>query len=538
VRVLLVVDSRRDDLSTIVGSALRRSFTCGAVVHASIALWQEYLANGEPFVLVVADPSDQWSVFIQGTLAIKGAKVILLGRIPDRLQLLLNVTSEPLSPQQRALFSSKDAETNSFAESAAVVCYDKSNPLAAKAPMERRPCERFDFMAEWNNLGYGSIKADDSIWAISARVMLQDNNVIAQVLAEEQSITVYMGLWQIEGASLLWVNRAVGPVDSQEWFILEEFVSCYQADFAICLPVLSEIPHGYDACVTMRLDCDEDINSAHQLYALYQEKSVPLSLAIHGTVLEDDSHHEFLKQYVANGDCLLSHSWSHPVNWGDSYEETLKQVQMSLDAIEGAVGKEIDVKYAVSPFHQNPVISVQALADSGLGGFISGIICNDPEYLVARGGEVPFAPSGFVTHSQQCMLHGDCMLEGDDPLSIFKQSFDIARQGQALFGFLDHPFSPRYAYGWQSEDQRCEAHGEFIDYIKASGNVLFLNEHQALGWIAMKNSIELSANSVGEFSIKSSPSSPDELSLAVRYKNKNYDFLTWLENNSKGSNAV
>jgi len=131
VRVLLVVDSRRDDLSTIVGSALRRSFTCGAVVHASIALWQEYLANGEPFVLVVADPSDQWSVFIQGTLAIKGAKVILLGRIPDRLQLLLNVTSEPLSPQQRALFSSKDAETNSFAESAAVVCYDKSNPLAA-----------------------------------------------------------------------------------------------------------------------------------------------------------------------------------------------------------------------------------------------------------------------------------------------------------------------------------------------------------------------------------------------------------------------
>jgi hypothetical protein len=489
---LLVVTSNKPGLLEIVSSALRRSFTRGAVVEASVALWKQALVEGRPFVLVVADPLPSWGKFIHETMNINGSKVIMLGTVPASLLELLDAQQLPeYTEEEQAMFSCAPAQPNQYSESQAAVIYNVDNELGAKSPMHKRSCERFDFMAEWNNLGFTSIKADQSIWAIASKIEIPTQNTVADVMIASNPLSAYAGLWDITGSSLLWFNRPVGPVDSQEWLIIEEYVGSYRWESSICLPVISEIPPGYDACVTMRLDCDEDISSAQPLYDLYKEKGVPFSLALHTSVLTDTSHYDFLQKLVAEGGSVLTHSVSHPVNWGGSYEEAMAQVNGSIEAIKGYLGDSTEIKYAVSPFHQNPTYAVQGMADAGLTGFIGGIICNDPEYLFARGGEVPFTSQGFISHSQQCMLHGECMLEEADQLQIFKQSFDIAKQGKSLFGFLDHPFSPRYAYGWTSEIDRCAAHNDFIDYINASGKVLYLTEEDALDWISLKASVEL-----------------------------------------------
>jgi len=521
-KAMLVLTSARLGLPEIVSSALRRSFTRGTVVEASVALWKQSIAKGSPFILVIADPLASWGELIQETLNLCGSKVIVFGSIPDNLLGLLGAQRlSYFSEQQQALFLSPDAEPNNYSESPASVFYNTENELGVKSPMQKRSCERFDFMAEWNNLGFGSIKSDQSIWAIASKITIPLENTVAEIRTNGDSLTAYAGLWDIAGSSLLWFNRSVGPVDSQEWLIIEEFVGAYSYESSICLPVISEIPPGYDACVTMRLDCDEDILSAKQLYELYKENNIPFSLAIHTSVLEDESHHEFLKSFAASGGGVLTHSVNHPVNWGGSYEEAISQVSRSVEAIKSVLGSDTEIKYAVSPFHQNPTYAVQGMTDAGLTGFVSGIICNDPEYLFARGGEVPFVARGFISHSQQCMFHGECMLKGEDQLQIFKKSFDIAKQGKSLFGFLDHPFSSRYAYGWASEGARCEAHSEFIDYINSStSKVLYLTEEQALDWIALKESVELTLDENGKITAEWDLSLVKRGAPEIRYQNK------------------
>ena len=518
---LLVVASNKPGLSEIVGSAFRRSFTRGIVVDASIALWKQAIVEERPFVLVVADPLPGWGDIIRETLTINGSKVIMLGAVPASLVGLLDVQQlAEYTEEEKEMFSCAPARPNHYSESSAAVFYNVDNELGAKSPMNKRSCQRFDFMAEWNNLGFTSITTDQSIWAISSKIDIPSQNTVADVRVASSSLSAYAGLWDITDSSLLWFNRAVGPVDSQEWFIIEEYVGSYHFESSVCLPVVSEIPPGYDACVTMRLDCDEDISSAQQLYDLYKEKGVPFSLALNASVLADGTHYDFLKTLVAEGGSVLTHSASHPVNWGGSYEETMIQVNSSVEAINNYMGDGSEIKYAVSPFHQNPTYAVQGMADAGLTGFIGGIICNDPEYLLARGGEVPFTSQGFISHSQQCMLHGECMLQEGDQLQVFKQSFDIAKQGKSLFGFLDHPFSLRYAYGWTSENDRCVAHNDFIDYMNSTGKVLYLTEVQVLDWIVLKDSVELYLDDKGNITAEWNPRLVENRLPEVRYQNK------------------
>ena len=176
----------------------------------------------------------------------------------------------------------------------------------------------------------------------------------------------------------------------------------------------------------------------------------------------------------------------------------------------------IRVEYAVSPFHQNPEYAVNALNDVGYKGFIGGIICNDQQYLVSRGGRVSLHLN-IVTHSQQCMLHGDCMLKSaNDSLTVFKQCASYAVKSGAAFGFLDHPFSDRYQYGWISEEQRVTTHREWICYLKKLGNVLFENEVNLLEHIRKKsNSNVWLKNNVVQASSEDSDSS---YSIAYEFK--------------------
>ncbi len=114
------------------------------------------------------------------------------------------------------------------------------------------------------------------------------------------------------------------------------------------------------------------------------------------------------------------------------------------------------------------------------------------------------------------MLHGDCMLGNGDPLVIFKQAFDQARAGRAFFGYLDHPFSERYQYGWVSEEQRITMHEEFIAYMQGSGHVLFCNEDDAMDFLGQKAAVCISSEADG-FQIETTPDQRTKWSVAVEY---------------------
>jgi hypothetical protein len=246
----------------------------------------------------------------------------------------------------------------------------------------------------------------------------------------------------------------------------------------------------------MRLDCDEDIESARALWASYCDWGVPFSLALHASVLSDELQYCLPREVIRRGGSILSHTLTHAPNWGGSFEAAYHEGLESANIIERIIG--VRPSYAVSPFHHTPEYARKGLSAAGYKGCVGGIISNDPDYLFARGGRPPYLDSIFIGHTQQCMLHGDCLLGDGDPMRVYKEAFDIASISKTLFGFLDHPFSHRYQYGWVDEDRRISAHWELISYIsKKNESHLFLSEDQALDFLSSKASIEVTEDEQG-----------------------------------------
>ncbi|MFM0191654.1 polysaccharide deacetylase [Paraburkholderia strydomiana] len=418
-------------------------------------------------------------------------KLILFGRVPACLAREFNIESTTWSSELEADSRSEAAPSRESRESRAAVCYGQlAEQLGGRA--WRRPFERFDFADEWNNLGFGRIRHDGSVWAVAqaARVPAEAELASVQVGGERQFS--YAALWDTRAASVLWVNRAVGPCDSFEWRIVENFLSGYRASELPCQPVLSEIPWGYDAAITSRLDCDESVEASRPLWEAYQRLNVPFSLAVNTQNLVRPEEHRILWELLVDQGqgAVLSHTASHAPNWGGSYEAALEEGRQSAQALHIVTGNR--VRYAVSPFHQSPHYALHALADAGYEGCIGGIIRNDPEFVLARGGSLAGMPAGFVGHSQQCMLHGDCMLADRDPLAVFKQAFDLAYETRTLFGYLDHPFSPRYQYGWIDEASRIAAHEHLIAYIRGrTRHAVFMTAVGALDFLQLKSRVQV-----------------------------------------------
>jgi len=394
-------------------------------------------------------------------------------------------------------------------------------PLAAGLGSEAwtRPFERFDFADEWNNLGFGVIRGDTSIWSVQAPIEVPDEARLASVCIDGERVFSYSGLWELGTAGLLWFNRSVGPCDSFEWRLIENFLSAHRASRLPCQPVLSEIPWGYDTAITSRMDCDECVEAARSLWHAYQRMGVPFSLAVHTSNLDNPVDCNFLREVASDPSvAILSHSATHAPNWGGSYEAALSECLESKRRIEAVTQRP--VRYAVSPFHQNPPYALEALSDAGYAGCVGGIIRNDPEFLIARGGALANMPRDFIGHSQQTMFHGDCLLADGDPLMTFKRAFDIAFESKTLFGYLDHPFSKRYQYGWSTEAARIDAHERLIAYILArAGKPLFMNEDVALDFLLAKSKTGVTGDA-GEFRVHAPRQSPsfDRLSLAVEFR--------------------
>ncbi len=488
--IYLIAPRDIDNETTLVASALERSCGVGQVSCVSINEWIALRKNSKNLISVFINPLEAWASEIVEILLKPECKTLIFGDLPTALVKHFNAQKGPITEEIISAVQCAPAAAYSSSSSALSIRYQNIQGL--NSPVANRACVRYDFTDEWNNLGFGAITANGSIWSLSQTLNLHESHELAALMIENRKITAYAGVWSkdsyVKGVAL-WFNRAVGPIDSQEWRIVERFLSGTGYPECACQPVVHEIPDGYDAAVTMRLDCDEDVESSRTLWELYKAMEVPFSLALHSKVLEDPKHHVLPREVLRDGGAILSHTATHAPNWGGSYEAAYKEGSLSADVIANTIGYR--VRYAVSPFHQTPTYARSALADAGYDGCIGGIIRNDYDFLMARSGVPPYGVKGFIGHSQQCMFHGDCMLTGEDPLVIYKKAFELAKASHTFFGYLDHPFSERYQYGWSSEEQRSEMHKNFLEYIKKQGKILFVNENEAMDFLHDRASIRI-----------------------------------------------
>jgi hypothetical protein len=348
----------------------------------------------------------------------------------------------------------------------------QDHPLTRNLHLKERAFERYDFPNEWNNLGYGKIETTPG--ALFALTDLNDS--------------LYCGISESESECILWFNRPVGPLDGFDWRIVEDFISDYRHESLPTLPVLSEIPSGYRAAATFRIDCDEAIESGRPLFELYKKHGFPFTLAIKTEQEFTAGSMALIEEVLAAGGSILIHSHTHAPEWGEpstrpgpkSRGDAYFEASTSLSVLRERMNQSVN-SYAVSPFHQNPRAALPKLLKAGIDGFIGGIICNDPEYLMARGGAVPFC-EGMVSHSEQCMFHGDCIHPIGDSLEVYFDALESAVRTETFFGYLDHPFS-NYHYGWKSEEARIAAHERFLNRLATIPGLLKASSKETLDFM-------------------------------------------------------
>ena len=481
--ILLVAEEQDSEAAGIVEASLCRSFTRGQVLRLAS---RDLPLPTDGTCAVLLNPESASATWLDGAAA-RRSKVLLLGHLGPAIAGLLGVTIDGVAPAGAGWSDCSPALPHASTSSPGHVVYADTG-FGALSPMRQRSLVRFDFADEWNNLGYGRISLDGSPWSICQMAYHDGAALVAELVVEGlPDRMVYAASRDLPTASLLWFNREVGPVDSQEWRLVETFFSDYRPETLPCRPHLREIPIGYDAAVTMRLDCDEAIASARPLFELYRSRSIPFSLAITTGISEADHSLALLREVAAAGGSILSHSHSHPVAWGGSGSAALEEALRSKAWLEAALPGTA-IPYAVSPFHQTPPFALASLWRAGYSGVIGGSIASEPQHLLGRAGVLPFFDRPLVSHCQQCMLHGDCLADHGDPLAVYKAAFCDARRGYSIFGYTDHPFSRRYSYGWESEAARTAIHASLLDFFQVEGGrLLFMSETECLDFIAMKS---------------------------------------------------
>ena len=65
--------------------------------------------------------------------------------------------------------------------------------------------------------------------------------------------------------------------------------------------------------MTMRLDCDEEISTARELFELYKKHHVPFSLAIKTSLDLNGEHRRLIYDVIESGGAIVSHS--HRIGW-------------------------------------------------------------------------------------------------------------------------------------------------------------------------------------------------------------------------------
>lgn len=444
-------------------------------------------------VYIFSSPGDEEFSLIK-SLVVQNTKIIVCGEISSELALFLGLN---LGGAFSESFFGEGGSNSTKSE------YDKSNfyvhyldhDLSEGIPYEKRYFYRYDFTNEWNNIGYGRIGTNGDIWSVAQLISCTAATPISYVYNDKKVVSVFSSVTDFESSSVLFINRPVAIPDGLDWKLIENFLSNYRTDL-INIPYISDLPAGVKGIVSSRLDCDQSIINSEALVDLYKKYNINISLAISTGINISIGEIDFLKAFLSGGGCIVSHTVNHFYGWGKDYQEAYNEAITSKEWLEYSFSPN-EIKYAVSPFHSNPDYAVRALADAGYQGFVSGIIHNDPEYLISVSGKVINSTGEIVSHSQQCMLHGDCFHRNNNSVDAYKESFNNHYYAEKMFGYLDHPFG-NYDYGWNSETERLSAHESFIKYINSFDGISWYTLNEVLNFVVLKNSVQIEFNEFGD----------------------------------------
>lgn len=503
-----------EPLKEIISNALRNSLTAAAIEHVSD---DAILLGGGITVVLGEGRSGDFSDLR------RPRKIVWFGRPPRDMQRLGICPAAELPPLTAADGCAACTSAEHHTESKGFIRHSP-HPLTEGLAngLRIRPFTRYDFTEEWNNLGFGRIRTDESIWGVHGGYAPSGAVELSGLYLRQESGVDYAGsyltLFDAPEYTCLWCARPAGPVDSTEWTIIERFISDWRAgDGFPCLPSLLSAPAGCSAIATMRLDCDEDISSARDVFEWYHSQGLPLSLAVKTSLPMRQADLAMLRDVHAAGGTLLSHSHTHPQDWGGTFAAAREEAEASRQWFRDNLPEAPVPDLAVSPFHTNPPCALQGVEAAGFTGVVSGIIHNDPEYMLGRAGMAPLT-KGLVTISQQSMLHGDCYAQQQETVDVHVQALDIQRAAGGIFGYLDHPFSERYQYGWADKAQRLAAHRALVQAIRERQDVWFWSQRQCFDFVQALMGISLRAD--GQEVVASGLASFSSCRPACRFQGK------------------
>ena len=375
-----------------------------------------------------------------------------------------------------------------------------------------RKAVEYDIDDEWSNSGFGIIKGFDPVYGLAASMSVPSQYSIADCIDLDYHHYALSAHIFIGSNSVLWINRSSMLFDLPENLIFENYINSFDPSGSLpCFPIVVEYPISTRALCTSRLDCDEAIDSATDIFDVYSSFKAPLSLALTSSLLTKDlSTNGLPERCLDRGGSLLLHSHTHPRYWGTFSFEIYKEAKTCLDLV---------YKYydyicigAVSPFHQTSIEAIHVLKGLGLKGLVGGLASLDDPFIYIRPGSC-LPDSSFVLLNQQCMLHGDVIKNKQDAKMYAKKIIDYMSLGYS-FGYLDHPISDRYNYGWNSLSIQAETHEEILSHLIDS-DFLYVSENEAICRGVAKN---MAANSIrfsgGEISILNG----SEYNLSINFR--------------------
>jgi len=476
-------------IQSLISSSFQRSFG-----KSQINKFKNIKKKQSGIHIFLESISKNADIDFQELIKLGGNKIILNGKLNDSIKEILNI---------KILMCNFDYEkpipANSLKPSISRAKINFNQNLNYLIPflkeIKERPLWRYDFDIEWNNNFCGNISNENKILNLSHNcVLIKGKNVAFIKNSKDQNIPL-ISEFEINGNIIIWINRNLSLVDLPEWKIIEEFISNGYFRKYPCIPYLSEYSASENGLITMRLDCDEDIESARKIFEIYKNNGLPISLAITTNQIKENQFISSLPKEVNDyGGTILNHSHSHPKNWGGSKDKIKEELITSNNLIKKAFG--IATEYAVSPFHHLTWEALEVLNDLNFKGVIAGISSSHHEFLIIKGGSIHKKIDTLV-HSQQCMIHGDCLTQ-TRKVNTYLDAFSLYSNLGFSTGYLDHPISERYDYGWINLERQVKTHNQIIEYL-LNNNIKFISQKELFERFAAKEKIKVITKSTNNF---------------------------------------
>ena len=468
-------------IQALIGSSFQRSFG-----KSQINNLKNIKKKQSGIHIFLESISKNANIDFQELIKLGGNKIILNGKLNDEIQKILNI---------KILLSDFDYENpipaNSLKPSTSSAKINFNQNLDYLIPflnaINERPLWRYDFDLEWNNNFYGNISNENIILNLSHNCFLVEGRNVAFIKNSKHQSIPLISEFEINDNIIFWINRNLSLVDLPEWKIVEEFISNGYFKKYPCIPYLKEYSSSENGLITMRLDCDEDIESARNIFEIYKNYDLPISLAITTNQIKENHFISSLPKEVNDyGGTILNHSHSHPINWGGSKDKIREEIITSNNLIKKSFG--IKTEYAVSPFHHLTWAALEVLNELEFKGIIAGISSSHHEFLIVKGGSI-HEKLGILVHSQQCMIHGDCLTKARK-IDSYLDGFSLYSKLGFSTGYLDHPISKRYDYGWINSERQIKTHQQIIEYL-INKNIKFIGQKELFKRLAAKEKIQI-----------------------------------------------